>query len=81
MPCTTYNIRMYRPSVREWALRAILLHMHAEETHVHAINLLKGKKCFGSVGKGLGHFTRVHKPVVKTKSNIREGITYCDILS
>lgn len=59
---------MYRPSVGEWALRAVLLHVHAKETHVHAINLLKGEKCFGSVGKGLWHFACVHKPVV-TQTN------------
>lgn len=80
LSCTTYNIRMHRPCVGEWALRPILLHMHAKEAHVHAINLLKGKKCFGSVRKGLRHFTRVHKPVVtKTKSNMRGGTTYLDI--
>ncbi len=59
---------MHRPSVGEWALRAVLLHVHAKETHVHAVNLLKGEKCFGSVGKGLRHFARVHKPVI-TKTN------------
>lgn len=77
LSCTTYNIRMYRPSVGEWALRSILLHMHAKEAHVHAINLLKGKKCFGSVRKGLRHFTRVHKPVVtKTKNQIWEEVQH-----
>lgn len=58
---------MYRPSVGEWAFRAVLLHVHAKEANVHTINLLKGEKCFGSVGKGLGHFPCVHKPVVMKK--------------
>lgn len=61
---------MHRPSVGERALRAVLLHVHAKEAHVHAVNLLKSKKCFGSVGKGLRHFTRVHKPVVMKKSKL-----------
>lgn len=61
---------MYRPSVGEWALGAILLHVHAKEANVHTINLLKGEKCFGSVGKGLRHFTRVHKPVVIKKEEL-----------
>lgn len=55
---------MYTPSVGEWAVGAVLLHVHAKETNIHTINLLKGKKCFGSVGKGLWHFTRVHESVV-----------------
>lgn len=58
-----YNMMMHRPSVGEWALRAILLHVHAKKAHIHTINFLKGKKCFGSVGESLRHFTRVHKPV------------------
>lgn len=75
---------MYAPSVWEWALRAILLHMHAEEAHVHAINLLKGKKCFGSVGKSLRHLTCVHKPVVnqkKRKLNSKPSVMSPDNLS
>ena len=60
---------MYRPSVGEWALGAVLLHVHAKEANVHTVNLLKGKKCFGSVGKGLRHFTRVHKSVEIKKIN------------
>lgn len=65
----SYTVQ-YRPSVGEWALRAVLLHVHAKEANVHAINLLEGEKCFGSVGKGLGHFTRVNKPVVIKTSQI-----------
>lgn len=61
---------MYRPSVGKWALRAVFLHMHAKEAHIYPINLLKGEKCFGSVGKGLGHFTRVDKPVVMKRKQI-----------
>lgn len=67
---------MYRPSVWEWALRAVLLHVHAKETHVHAVNLLKGEKCFGSVRKRLGHFSRVHKPVVNKTSHTLEQLKY-----
>lgn len=86
---------MYRPSVGEWALGAVLLYVHAKEAHIYTVNLLKGKKCFGSVGKGLGHFTRVHKPVVIRRKQIcqmcqqhngdlllvGEAITFSDILS
>lgn len=55
---------MHLPSVWECALRTIFLDMHAKEAHIHTINLLKGKKCFGSVGKCLRHFSSVHKPDV-----------------
>lgn len=65
---------MYLPSVGECALRTIFLDMHAKEAHVNAINLLKGKKCFGSVGKRLGHFSSVHKPDVTKKYIINIGI-------
>lgn len=53
---------MFLPSVGECALRTIFLDMHAKEAHIHTINLLKGKKCFGSVGKCLWHFSSVDKP-------------------
>lgn len=65
---------MYLPSVGECALRTIFLDMHAKEAHVNTINLLKGKKCFGSVGKRLGHFSSVHKPDVTKKCIINIGI-------
>ena len=39
------------PCVREVALRSVLLHMHAKETHVDAVNLLKDKHRLRSVGK------------------------------
>lgn len=55
---------MCLPSVGECALRTIFLDVHSKEADVHTINLLKGKKCFGSVGKRLGHFSSVHKPDV-----------------
>lgn len=63
---------MYLPSVGECTLRTIFLDMHAKEAHIHTINLLKGKKCFGSVGKCLRHFSSVHKPDVtkKKKKNL-----------
>lgn len=60
---------MYLPSVGECTLRTIFLDMHAKEAHIHTINLLKGKKCFGSVGKCLRHFSSVHKPDVTKKKN------------
>ena len=50
------------PGVREGTLRAVLLDVHAEEAHVHPVDLLKRKKCFGSVWEGLHHLTRVHEP-------------------
>lgn len=62
------NSQRYWPSVWERALGAVLLHVHAKEAHVHAINLLKSKKCFGSIGESLGHLASVHKPERKKKS-------------
>lgn len=58
---------MHRPSVGEWALGAILLYVHAEEAHVYTINFLKCEKCFGSIRKGLWHFTCIYKPVETNK--------------
>lgn len=55
--------------------------MHAEEAHIHAINLLKGEKCFGSVGKALWHFTRVHKPVVMKKNQILKKVEHFVMVS
>ncbi len=67
---------MHIPSVGEWALGAVLLHVHAKEAHIHAVNLLKGEKCFGSVGKRLRHLTRVHKPVTKTNKHTRDELEH-----
>jgi len=52
------------PLVGRWTVGAILLHVHAEEAHIHSVNLFEGKKCFGSVGKCLGHVACVHEPVI-----------------
>ncbi len=57
------------PGVRDRAIRAILLHVHAEETHIHSVNLLKCEKCFGSVGEALGHLSCVYKPETKQGIN------------
>lgn len=53
------------PGVRKRAFRSIFLDVHAKETHIHSINLLKCKKCFGSVGKAFAHLSWVNKPAEK----------------
>lgn len=60
---------MCLPGVGERAFRSVLLHVHAEETHVHSVNLLKCKKCFGSVGEALKHLSCVYKPEMGHKMN------------
>ena len=51
------QVRDVTSSLIGWrAVRAVLLHMHAEEAHVHPVDFLKCKKCFGSVREGLHHF-------------------------
>ena len=50
------------PCVGCGAVRGVLLHMHAEETHVHAINLLKHKHGLGSVGHLHGKLPSVLLP-------------------
>lgn len=62
------------PGVRERAIRAVLLNVHAEETHVHSVNLLKGEKCFGSVGEALAHLSCVYKP--ETKQGMKPPLTF-----
>lgn len=37
------------PGIWKGAVGAVLLDVHAEEAHVHAIDFLKREKCFGSV--------------------------------
>lgn len=66
------------PSVGECTLRTIFLDMHSKEAHVHTINLLKGKKCFGSVGKRLRHFSSVHKPDVTKNKQTLVYLVICD---
>lgn len=50
------------PGVWGWAIPSVFLHMHAKETHIHAIDLFKSKECLCSIGKGLRHLTRIDKP-------------------
>lgn len=67
--CCLKRTFMSLPGVREKAIRAVLLHVHAEETHVHAVNLLEGEKCFGSVGEAFRHLSCVDKPETKQEMN------------
>lgn len=53
------------PCVWRGAIRAILLDVHPKEAHVHSINFLKGKECFGSIRERFRHFPRIHKPEIK----------------
>ena len=48
-----------------WALRAIFLHMHSKETHIHSINLFKSKHGFCTVWKGL----RKHSSIIPNNTN------------
>lgn len=68
------NLGKSLPGVRERAIRAVLLNVHAEETHVHSVNLLKGEKCFGSVGEALRHLSCVYKP--ETKQGIKPPLPF-----
>ena len=53
------------PCVWRGAIRAILLDVHPKEAHIHSINFLKGKECFGSIRERFRHFPRIHKPEIK----------------
>lgn len=46
--------------------------MHAKETHIDTVDLLEGKKCFGSVREALRHLVVVYKPVRDRKPLISE---------
>lgn len=51
------------PRVWTGTLRAILLDVHAKETDIGAVHLLKRKQSLGSVGELIWQVTRVHKAV------------------
>lgn len=44
------------------AVRAVLLHVHAEKAHICPVDVLECKQGFHPVGEGLGHLSAVHKP-------------------
>ena len=50
------------PLIGRRAVRAVLLHVHAEEADVGSVDVLKGKKSLGPVGEGLAHLPTIHKP-------------------
>lgn len=49
-------------------VRAVLLNMHAEKTHVCSIDGLKCKQGFHPVREGLGHLSRVNEPAGKRQT-------------
>lgn len=50
------------PGVRRGTLWAVLLHMHAEETHVRAVDLLKRKQSFRPVWELIRKISILHEP-------------------
>lgn len=44
------------------AVRAVLLNVHAEKTHICSVDVLKCKQGFHPVGEGLRHLSTVNKP-------------------
>lgn len=45
-----------------WAVCAVLLNVHAEKTHICAVDVLECKQGFHPVREGLRHFSTVHEP-------------------
>lgn len=52
---------VHSPLIGWWAVGAVLLHVHAKETHFCSIYVLEGKQSFQSVREGLGHLSTVNK--------------------
>ena len=55
------------PGVGFGAFAAVLLDVHAEETHVHSVDLLKGEKSSSTVREFVRHF-----PIIAVPKFIRE---------
>lgn len=53
------------------AVRAVLLNVHAEKTHVCSVDVLKRKQGFHPVREGLGHLSAVNKPGGKKKTALK----------
>lgn len=53
------------------AVRAVLLDVHAEKTHICSVNVLECKQGFHPVWEGLGHLSGVNKPGEKKKKMAR----------
>lgn len=57
------QVRDVHPSlIGRRAVRAVLLNVHAEKTHISSVDVLKRKQGFHPVREGLGHLAAVHKP-------------------
>ena len=59
----------HTPCVGGGTVRGVLLHMHAKETHIRAINLLKRKHGLGSVGDLQGKLPSILLPHVQLGLN------------
>lgn len=53
---------VHSPLIGRRTVRAVLLHVHAKEAHIGAVDVFERKQGFHSVREGLGHFAVVHKP-------------------
>lgn len=49
------------------AVRAVLLNVHAEKTHIRSVDVLERKEGFHPVREGLGHLSAVNKPGERKK--------------
>lgn len=54
------------------AVRAVLLNVHAEKTHIRSLDVLKCKQGFHPVGEGRAHLSTVNKPGGGKKSQGEE---------
>lgn len=52
---------VHSPLIGWWAVRAVLLHVHAKKTHFCSIYILECKESFQSVWEGLSHLSTVNK--------------------
>lgn len=52
-----------------WAVGAVLLNMHAEETHVGSVDVLEREQGFHPVRERVCHLCVVHEPESKTAMN------------
>lgn len=61
---------VHPPLVGLWAVRAVLLDVHAEKTDLGAVDVLEGEQGLHPVREGLGHLAVVHEPASERNTAI-----------
>lgn len=64
---------VYPPLVGLRAVRAVLLNVHAEKTHLGPIDVLEGEQGLHPIREGLGHLAVVHEPELERETAMSVG--------